>query len=180
MKRAGIFGREALALAKLNHPNIAAVYDVGEQDGIDYIVMELVAGESLAARLRAGALGVQEATSIALQVTQALEDAHERGVVHRDLKPANIMITPRGHAKVLDFGLAKLLAVPGQDTAATIMETQGLVGHARLYVAGTGAGQARRCAHGPVEPGCGVLRITCRTSAVQGREQPGDSSRNRR
>ena len=105
------FRREALALAKLNHPRIAAVYDVGEQDGADYIVMELVEGESLAAKLKTGALPVKEATAIALQVAEALEEAHEHGVIHRDLKPANVMITPKGSAKVLDFGLAKMLAV---------------------------------------------------------------------
>jgi serine/threonine protein kinase len=104
------FRKEALALAKLNHDHIAAVYDVGDQDGVDYIVMECVSGESLAAKLRSGPLPVKDATLIALQVAEALEDAHESGVIHRDLKPANIMITPKGNAKVLDFGLAKLLA----------------------------------------------------------------------
>jgi predicted Ser/Thr protein kinase len=122
------FRREALALAKLNHPNIAAVYDVGEQDGIDYIVMELIEGESLAARLRGGALGMREATSIALQVSEALEEAHERGVVHRDLKPANIMITARDRAKVLDFGLAKLFAKADQETVSPMTEAQGILG----------------------------------------------------
>ena len=121
------FRREALALAKLNHPRIAAVYDVGEQDGLDYIVMELVQGESLAARLRSGPLGVKEATSIALQVAEALEEAHEHGVIHRDLKPANVMITPKGNAKVLDFGIAKLLALPGAESL-TMTETGQLVG----------------------------------------------------
>jgi serine/threonine protein kinase/Tol biopolymer transport system component len=121
------FRREALALAKLNHPRIAAVYDVGEQDGADFIVMELVAGQSLAAKLRAGALPVKEATAIALQVAEALEEAHEQGVIHRDLKPANIMITPKGNAKVLDFGLAKMLAVGG-DATLSVAQTQGLMG----------------------------------------------------
>ena len=119
------FHKEALALAKLNHDHIAAVYDVGEQDGVDYIVMECVAGCSLAAKLKAGPLPVKDATVIALQVAQALEDAHESGVVHRDLKPANIMITPKGNAKVLDFGLAKLLAT---DAALTMTETHVLAG----------------------------------------------------
>jgi predicted Ser/Thr protein kinase/dienelactone hydrolase len=117
------FQREALALAKLNHPNIASVYDAGEQDGIDFIVMELVEGESLAARLHSGALKVSEATAIALQVSEALEEAHEKGVIHRDLKPANVMITRKGHAKVLDFGLAKLLS---QSVSAA--ETHGILG----------------------------------------------------
>jgi eukaryotic-like serine/threonine-protein kinase len=121
------FRREALALAKLNHPRIAAVYDAGEQDGADFIVMELVAGESMAAKLRAGALPAKEATAIALQVAEALEEAHEQGVIHRDLKPANVMITPKGNAKVLDFGLAKLLAA-GEDNALSLTDKRGLLG----------------------------------------------------
>jgi formylglycine-generating enzyme required for sulfatase activity/dienelactone hydrolase/predicted Ser/Thr protein kinase len=122
------FRREALALAKLNHARIAAVYDVGEQDGIDYIVMELVQGESLAKRLLSGPLTVKESTSIALQVAEALEDAHERGVIHRDLKPANVMITPKGNAKVLDFGIAKLLAPLGMDATLSMTEPGSLIG----------------------------------------------------
>ena len=122
----GRFRREARALAKLNHAHIAAVYDVIEQDGADCIVMELVAGESLAAKLRSGALPVREATAIALQVAEALEEAHEQGVIHRDLKPANVMITPKGQAKVLDFGLARLMG-PAEVTQ-TAMETGGVMG----------------------------------------------------
>lgn len=121
------FRREALALAKLNHPRIAAVYDVGEQDGADFIVMELVEGESLALKMRAGALGIHEATRIALQVAEALEEAHEHGVIHRDLKPANVMITPKGKAKVLDFGVAKMLAL-GTDVTLSLPETGGILG----------------------------------------------------
>jgi Tol biopolymer transport system component/predicted Ser/Thr protein kinase len=122
------FRREALALAKLNHPRIASVYDVGEEDGADYIVMELVEGESLAAKLRAGALPVKHATAITLQVAEALVEAHERGVIHRDLKPGNVMITPKGNAKVLDFGLAKMLAPLGGETATSLAETRGVMG----------------------------------------------------
>jgi len=122
------FRKEALALAKLNHAHIAAVYDVGEQDGVDYLVMELVQGETLAARIKAGPVPAKEATSILLQVAEALEEAHEQGVIHRDLKPANVMVTPKGNAKVLDFGLAKLFAPSDSDATMTLAETKGIAG----------------------------------------------------
>jgi predicted Ser/Thr protein kinase/dienelactone hydrolase len=123
------FRKEALALAKLNHPNIAAVYDIGEQDGTDYLVMEYVAGQPLSERLKSGGLPAKEAASLAEDVAKALEEAHEQGVVHRDLKPGNIIVTAKGHAKVLDFGLAKLLARDGaKDATLSFGETIGPVG----------------------------------------------------
>ena len=122
------FRREALALAKLNHAHIAAVYDVGQQDGANYLVMECVPGESLAERLARGPVPLTEAATLLLQIAEALEEAHERGVVHRDLKPANIMVTPKGQVKVLDFGIAKLLESPGTDATVTSLQTRGLLG----------------------------------------------------
>src|SRR6476660_4869322 len=99
------FTREAQVLAALNHPNIAAIYGVEERA----LVMELVEGQSLADRIAQGPMALEEALPLLQQIAEALEYAHERGVVHRDLKPANIKITPEGRVKVLDFGLAKTL-----------------------------------------------------------------------
>ncbi len=101
------FQREAQILASLTHSNIAAIYGLEEYNGARYLVLEFVPGETLADRIQHGPLSVDETLEIAEQITQALEAAHEKGVVHRDLKPANIKITPEGKVKVLDFGLAK-------------------------------------------------------------------------
>ena len=103
------FQREAEVLASLNHPNIAAVYGLEEAAGSQYMVMELVEGETLADRIARGPIPLDEALSIAGHICDALGAAHERGVVHRDLKPANVKVTPEGKVKVLDFGLAKAL-----------------------------------------------------------------------
>ncbi|MGE5325740.1 MAG: protein kinase domain-containing protein [Deltaproteobacteria bacterium] len=108
-ERTARFKREAQVLASLNHPNIAAIYGFEESTGVRALVMELVEGETIAERLKQGALPIEDALSIARQTAEALEAAHDRGIVHRDLKPANIKITHQGSVKVLDFGLAKAL-----------------------------------------------------------------------
>ena len=106
--------REARAAARLNHPHIASVYDVIESPQGAHIVMEYVRGETLAARLRTGPLPAGEVLAIAIQLTDALAEAHGMGVVHRDLKPANVVLTPKGDVKILDFGLAQVRPVePG-------------------------------------------------------------------
>ena len=102
------FEQEARATAALNHPNILAVFDVGQQDGSPYIVSELLEGESLRSRLRAGPLSVRKAVEYGVQIIRGLAAAHDRGIFHRDLKPENIFVTRDGHVKILDFGLAKL------------------------------------------------------------------------
>ena len=107
--RASRFQREAEVLASLNHPNIAAIYDIEEDKGTRFLVLELVDGNTLAERIQRGPLPIAEALSIAKQICDALDAAHEKGIVHRDLKPANIKVTDDGRVKVLDFGLAKAL-----------------------------------------------------------------------
>ena len=108
------FRREALALSRLNHPGIATVFDFDTQEGVDFLVMEFVPGQTLAEKLAGGPLPEKEVASLGAQIASALEGAHERGVVHRDLKPGNIMVTLKGQAKVLDFGLAMLLRPAGE------------------------------------------------------------------
>src|ERR1700682_1251684 len=122
------FRREALALAKLNHANIETVYEFGSQDGVDFLVMEYVAGKTLTEKLMEGALPDKELVSLAMQIVEAVEEAHDRGIVHRDLKPANILITPKGQAKVLDFGLAKWLRAGEELTADQVSDTLSTAG----------------------------------------------------
>jgi serine/threonine protein kinase len=108
--RVARFQREAKVLASLNHPNIAAIYGLEASDETNFLVLELVEGETLAERLRRGPIPVEESLKLALQIAEALEAAHEKGVIHRDLKPSNIKVSPDGKVKVLDFGLAKAFA----------------------------------------------------------------------
>src|SRR2546426_371514 len=107
--RVARFQREAEVLAALNHPNIAAIYDLEEAHGSRYLVLELVEGETLADRIARGPISIEEALDIAKNICEALDAAHEKGIIHRDLKPANVKITPDGKVKVLDFGIAKIL-----------------------------------------------------------------------
>jgi eukaryotic-like serine/threonine-protein kinase len=106
------FEREAKVISRLNHPHICVLHDIGQQDGIDYLVMELVEGETLARRLEKGALPLEKVLKIGAQIAEALDKAHRNGIAHRDLKPGNIMLTASG-AKLLDFGLAKPVAPLG-------------------------------------------------------------------
>ena len=106
------FHREAQVLAALNHPNIAAIYGFEEANGVPFLIMELVGGDTLERRIGRGPIAVDESLTIASRIAEALEDAHERGIVHRDLKPSNIAFTVDGQVKVLDFGLAKFAAAP--------------------------------------------------------------------
>src|SRR5436190_7193726 len=114
------FERAAQTIASLNHPNICTLYDVGRQDGTDFLVMEYLEGETLAQRLSRGALPLDAALKVGIAIADALDKAHGKGVTHRDLKPGNVMLT-EGGAKLLDFGLAKLsqqTQAPGTSSSA--------------------------------------------------------------
>jgi serine/threonine-protein kinase len=106
-QRLARFEREAKLLASLNHPNIAAIYGLEEADGVRFLALELVEGETLAERVAKGPVPVEEALEVCRQIAEGVEAAHEKGVIHRDLKPANVKVTPEGKVKILDFGLAK-------------------------------------------------------------------------
>ena len=103
------FRKEALALAKLNHPNIETVYEFGSQDGVDFLAMELIPGDSLREKIKAGPLAEREIVRLGMQLAEGLAAAHDQGVIHRDLKPGNLFVTPDGRLKILDFGLARLI-----------------------------------------------------------------------
>src|SRR5512139_3719127 len=137
--RVARFQREAKLLASLNHPNIAAIYGLEESGGAQFLVLELVEGQTLADRIKSGPIPVEESLKLALQIAEALEVAHEKGVIHRDLKPANIKVTPDGKVKVLDFGLAKALAAEQQEATLTYSPTLSELATQKGVILGTAA-----------------------------------------
>jgi serine/threonine protein kinase len=134
------FEREARTIASLNHPHICTLHDIGQQDGIDYLVMEYLEGETLAQRLTKGPLPLEQVLQYAIEISDALDKAHRKGITHRDLKPGNIMLTKTG-TKLLDFGLAKLAREErGHSTGND-------PGHAAIHGAGAGRGKRSGRAH---------------------------------
>ncbi|HUL76701.1 MAG TPA: serine/threonine-protein kinase, partial [Vicinamibacteria bacterium] len=130
--------REARSAASLEHPNICAIHEIGSDAGRPFIVMQYIEGETLAARLKGGRLDVAPALDLGIQITDALSEAHHRGIIHRDIKPHNIMVTPRGQVKMLDFGLARPVIAPGgdwtSDPTATALTSPGAVAGTLPYM----------------------------------------------
>src|SRR5215831_18784224 len=114
------FVQEAKAASALSHPNVAHIYEIGEANGTNFIAMEYVEGQTLDTKLKGRALETADIIDITTQVADALDEAQSKGITHRDIKPSNVMITPRGQAKVLDFGLAKVAAHKPEPVASDI------------------------------------------------------------
>jgi len=157
------FEREARVLASLNHPHIGAIYGLEDAAGIRALVLELVEGEKLADRIARGPIAVKDALTIAREITEALDAAHEKGIVHRDLKPANIKITPDGAVKVLDFGLAKLHPGEAEDVKAlTDSPTVTVDGTRAGVILGTAAYMSPEQARGqPVDKRTDIWAFGC-------------------
>jgi len=157
------FQREAKLLASLNHTNIATIHGLEDSGGTSYLVMELVSGENLAERIqREGAVPVEESLTIAKQIAEALEYAHEHGVIHRDLKPANVKLTPEGKVKVLDFGLAKAFAGDGANEDPSNSPTLSMAATMQGVILGTPAYMSPEQARGkPVDKRTDIWAFGC-------------------
>ena len=178
-ERLSRFQREAKMLAALNHPNIATIHGLEQSNGTSYLVMELVSGETLQERIRhEGPPPVEEALSIAKQIAEALEAAHEKGIIHRDLKPANVKLTPEGKVKVLDFGLAKAFAEDTETSDPINSPTLSMAATMHGVILGTAAYMSPEQARGKAVDkrtdiwafGCVLYELLCGRPAFHGED----------
>jgi serine/threonine protein kinase len=177
-ERVARFQREAKLLASLNHPNIAAIHGLEEANNTHFLVLELVEGQTLAERIQTGPIDVEGALKLGLQIAEALEAAHEKGVIHRDLKPANIKVTPDGKVKVLDFGLAKVFAGEQDQVSLSNSPTLSDMATQQGLILGTAAYMSPEQARGkPVDKrtdvwafGCVLYEMLTGKAAFQGED----------